>query len=52
MEFYTINLLAAEFMMPDNATIISLKAKFMLDMALISSLYGTKLITGLKNSVI
>ena len=52
MEFYTINLLVAEFMRPDTATTISLKAKFMLDLAHISSLYDTKSITGLKNSVI
>jgi len=39
-------------MRTDIAAAISLKAKSMLDLVHISSLYGTKSITGLKNSVI
>jgi hypothetical protein len=39
-------------MRTDTATAISLKAKYMLDLVQMSSLYGTKSITGLKNSVI
>jgi len=39
-------------MRTDTATTISLKAKSMLAQVHISSLYSTKSITGLKNSVI
>ena len=52
MVFYILNLLVTEFMWPDAVTVVNLKAKSMLDLIHMSSLYGTKSITGLKNSVI
>ena len=52
MGFYIINLLDTGFMRPDTVTVISLKARSILDLIQMSWLYGNKSITGLKNSVI